>query len=385
MRATTDIEDLLGQTPPGSSVVFALSFCTPEIVAASRWICFIREAADRMKQIRIYIVAGGPHPSGDPDSCLRMGVDGCVIGAGELAFLGLLEALASGDALGGLPGVVTRIGQSAICSPEVDLDGYLPAYPEAGLYAPVEITRGCPQGCAFCQTGRLFGTQIRHRSLDTLARWFREVRARGHTICRFIAPNAFAYGSDRFDCVDLSSLEALLRRASETMGRDRVYFGGFPSEVWPTSVTREAVRLVKGFTATRRLVMGAQSGSQAVLDRVHRRHSLDDVERAVGVILAEGLAVDVDFIVGFPDETDEERAESLEFMRGLIQMGARIHTHTFLPLAGTPLYNRDASAVDPDTRRGLEQLASSGFAFGQWRTQEKQGREIPEFLRTLRP
>jgi len=376
LGACEDVHSILRSAEPQTHIVFAFSFCTPDIAGAAALIRNVREAVSQSGHRNTTLVAGGPHPSGDPAGCLRMGIDICVVGPGEIPFLEILEALARGRRVDGLPGVVTRAGQSPQQAPDVDLDGYLPAYPEARLFAPIEISRGCPQGCAFCQTAQIFGARMRHRSTETLARWFREVRDRGHTTGRVITPNAFAYGSACFDTPNHGSLEHVLRSACESVGRENVYFGGFPSEVWPKSVTREAVRLVKRFTANRRLVLGAQSGCQAVLDRIHRRHTPDDVERAVRIILDEHLTADVDFIVGFPGETDEERAESVRFMRELVNLGARIHTHSFLPLAGTRLYDSAPSPVDPDTRLALEQLSGSGVAFGQWLTQENLAAEI---------
>jgi len=137
---------------------------------------------------------------------------------------------------------------------------------------------------------------------------------------------------------------------------------------------------VRRHAANRRLVLGAQSGSPAVLERIGRRHAPEDVERAARTILAEGLAVDVDFILGFPEETDEERAETVRFMRALSALGARLHLHAFLPLAGTPLYRRPPSAIDAKTRRAVESMTGPGLVFGEWRKQERLAAEVRAFL-----
>ena len=84
----------------------------------------------------------------------------------------------------------------------------------------VEIYRGCPFACGFCQTPHIFGHCMRHRSLDEIIMY-----AHRHEQVRFVTPNAFAYGSDgihpRFDKV-----ERLMEKIQAPL-----YFGTFPSEV----------------------------------------------------------------------------------------------------------------------------------------------------------
>lgn len=155
------------------------------------------------------------------------------------------------------------------------------------------------------------------------------------------------------------------------------------ARVVPCSTSEEVIDVIQS-THPDTAVVGAQSGNQARLDGLNRRHTLDDVERAVRIIHGEGLTADVDFILGFPDESGEERKETVRFMQGLVKGGARVHAHSFLPLAGTPLYDDSPSAIDPETRTALERLSGAGAATGQWRKQEVQGQQLRRFLTGLR-
>ncbi|MEZ5334950.1 MAG: radical SAM protein [Methanolobus sp.] len=45
--------------------------------------------------------------------------------------------------------------------------------------SPLEISRGCPFRCRYCQTPRLFGNKMRHRSIDSIvkyAKYYRDLR-----------------------------------------------------------------------------------------------------------------------------------------------------------------------------------------------------------------
>ena len=72
--------------------------------------------------------------------------------------------------------------------------------------------------------------------------WVRRAMEKGYSYARFITPNAFAYQSeDNGRTVNLEAIEHLLREMAGLMAKDKVYFGTFPSEVGPETVTPEVV------------------------------------------------------------------------------------------------------------------------------------------------
>jgi B12-binding domain/radical SAM domain protein len=238
-------------------------------------------------------------------------------------------------------------------------------------FGPIEITRGCPCACAFCQTSFLFGGRMRHRSVEKTVMWLRQAIEGGYSYARFTTPNAFAYLSeDNGRTPNLEAIERLLRETSALLGKDRVYFGTFPSEVGPETVTEDAVALVRRYCTNDNLIFGAQTGSDRLLRAMHRRHSVADVYRATEIVVAAGLTAIVDVIFGLPGEQAEDVAATVQLMEDLVAMGAVIHSHTFMPLPGTPLENAPPGRVDPALHPLLDRLASQGHQIGQWRKQE---------------
>ena len=194
----------------------------------------------------------------------------------------------------------------------------------------------------------------------------------GYGYARFVTPNAFAYQSeDNGRTVNLDALEHLLRETAALLGRERVYLGTFPSEVGPETVTPEAVALVRRYCGNDNLIFGAQTGSDRLLRLLRRRHSVADVYRATEVISAGGFTPIVDFIFGLPGEEPEDIAATVRLMEDLVALGAVLHTHTFMPLPGTPLEDAPPGRVDPALHPMLDRLASMGHQIGQWRKQEK--------------
>jgi len=352
-------------------LVVALSFTTAHLPASKEVLAALRSLAPAP-----FVVAGGPHPSARPAQVLHLGADAVVIGEGEVALPALLERVLGGATPAGLPGVAVLAADGSLQrGPRprpVDLDVYPPLGVAHRRFGPLEITRGCPSACTFCQTSFLFGGRMRHRSVERLVAWVRRAMERGYSYVRFVTPNAFAYQSeDNGRTVNLEAIEQLLREMAALVGRERLYFGTFPSEVGPETVSPTAVALVRRYCGNDSLIFGAQSGSDRLLRALHRNHTVDDVYRAAEAIAAAGLTPIVDLIFGLPGEEPEDVVATLRLMEDMVALGAVLHTHTFMPLPGTPLEGAPPGRVDPALHPLLDHLASQGHQIGHWRQQEE--------------
>lgn len=293
-------------------------------------------------------IVGGPHAAACPREVAGY-ADYVVVGEGEYTLPRLLEDLRDGGE-GRMPGVMTGSFYEPAKS-SVRLDAY-PAFSEIKGY--VEITRGCPHACGYCQTPQIFGHCMRHRSIDAVARF-----ANRHEQSRFVSPNAFAYGSDgthpRWD--KIGNLFGACRH--------QIFFGTFPSEVRPEFVCNESLSLVTHYCANTKLHFGAQSGSDTVLAKLHRGHTVADVLSAVDLCREYSLLPVVDFIVGLPFESDDDQRATLSLIREISRSGI-IHVHRFIPLPGTPLANAVARDLLPEVENVLGKLALRGRLTGSW-------------------
>jgi B12-binding domain/radical SAM domain protein len=356
----------------------------PVVVGVSVATADLPEAANLLGELQALhpaplVVSGGPHPSARPAQVLRLGAHAVVIGEGERALPTLLEAWFGGRSPLGLPGVAVMDANGSVRfgprSQPVDLDAYPLFGVEHRRFAPIELTRGCACACAFCQTSYLFGGKMRHRSVDHVTTWVRQAMKQGYNYLRFITPNAFAYQSeDNGRTVNLEAMEHLLQEMAALVGRERVYFGTFPSEVGPETVSPETVALVRRYCGNDNLIFGAQTGSERLLRTLHRSHTVADIYQATEIVVAGGLTPIVDLIFGLPGEGPEDVAATVRLMEDLVAMGAVLHTHTFMPLPGTPLEKEAPGRVDPALYSLLDRLASQGHQIGQWRTQEQLAR-----------
>ena len=176
----------------------------------------------------IILVAGGPYPSGDWRRTLKMGVDIAVVGEGEKSFPELLAKIYSGERFEHIKGVAFKKGSEIIftgCSERVEnLDLYPPFSEKYGLFSAIEITRGCPRGCNYCQTSYLFGRQMRHRSIENILMWGKVFKCRGHYDIRFISPDALSYGSDGKN-PGLDIIAEMLKAVNGVIEKKHIFFG----------------------------------------------------------------------------------------------------------------------------------------------------------------
>jgi B12-binding domain/radical SAM domain protein len=351
-------------------VVVGLSFATPQYAAMRGMISDLRS-----RYPDIAILAGGPHPTADPASCLRAGCDLAVCGEGEETLAAVLGEMQSGGRARGLPGTA-YLDAAGRClrmraRSSIDLDAYPPFAIRNGKYGPIEITRGCPYGCGFCQTSKLFGRRPRHRKPEVVAHYAAQMVRIGMFDLRVVSPDAFAYGSRDGREVDLAAVRELLARVREAQGPGgRLFFGSMPSEVRPEHVSAQALRLVREYAANDNLTIGAQSGSQRILDACGRGHSVADITRAAALALKAGFKANLDFIFGLPGETEADLARTLALMQRLALMGARIHAHGFMPLPQTRFAGRTPTRLPERMRKALDHMSAAGVLFGQWRTQQ---------------
>jgi len=303
-------------------------------------------------------VAGGPHPSARPKEALRY-FDYVVIGEGEETLpelIGVIKGEGDPERVRGIAYKRNGVVRLTPSRDHVDLDRYPPFRPP--IFSPIEISRGCPWGCAYCQTPCLFGRKMRHRSIPSILKY-----SRCYSDLRFTSPNSLAYGSDGVH-PRIEKVELLLKSLYEL--NKPIYFGTFPSEVRPDFVSEEALDLVVRYCKNRYLSIGGQSGSDQVLKQIGRGHDVEVVRRACEMCLDRGIVPNLDLIVGLPMETPEDQRMTLDLAREVVGKGGRIRAHYFSPLPDTPLEDATPAPVVDDVAKEMGKLALRGKATGKW-------------------
>ena len=365
----------------GARVLVGWSFYSPDFAEMTEELRAVRA---RTSSQGVLHVCGGVHASAEPLQTLRAGFDLVAIGEGEILVREIVRAMLRGESPRGLQGTAWLDGDDAKSAPmkrngkaeRVKLDDFPPCAPAHRRHGPIEITRGCIYACRFCQTPFFAGANFRHRSVENVREWVRYFVSCNFRDYRFLTPTSMSYGTHT-EQPDLAAVEALLATVRGEIGPARkLWFGTFPSEVRPEHVTHEALRLLSRYVDNRSLILGGQSGSDAMLAHSKRGHDVSTIERGAALCVEHGFVPHVDFLFGMPGETEDDVQKTLQLMDRLVAQGARVHGHTFLPLPGTPFRRAAPGALTPELRQRLVRLASQGAVYGQWEQQETTAKEM---------
>jgi len=346
----------------------------------------IRTLSSMKKLGQIVLICGGSHASGDPLGTLELGFDYVIAGDGEKAFPELIRCLSENIDPIRIKGLAYLENSKLKFNgfDRVNLDNFPPYCEELGLFNPIEITRGCPFGCKYCQVSYFLGFKPRHRSLDLVLEYTKRMLERGLVNTRYISPNILSYGSKTGQELNMEILEEFFSKTYELSVikyHGNLYLTSFPSTVRPDFINEDTIKLISKYTTRKRISFGAQSGSDKILKKIGRQHTVDDVINAVKLSRKYGFIVDVDFIFGLPGEAREDVEATFNLIKKLVELGARIRAHVFLPLPGTPFSNAPIGKIDNKIMNYFAKLTSKGHGFGPWLEQIRMAKDIDELRR----
>jgi tRNA-2-methylthio-N6-dimethylallyladenosine synthase len=249
-------------------------------------------------------------------------------------------------------GAVTEILDEAVLDDQAMFPSALPARRETSYNAWVTIQIGCDNSCAFCIVPAVRGAEI-SRPFDDVVAEVGELAAAGVTEVTLLGQNVNSYGRDLQRAarsagdadVRLRPLFAdLLAAVSAVEGIRRVRF----TSPHPKDMRTETfAAMASAPSICEHLHYPLQSGSDAVLAAMHRGYTaqryLDRL--AAGRALVPDLAVSTDIIVGFPGETEDDFAATLEVAAAAEYDYA--YTFIFSPRPGTEAAALTDRFVDP--------------------------------------
>ncbi len=332
--------------------ILILSFMTPHLPEISREL-------ETIGQKNVLIAAGGPHISGEDELVRKMGVKIIFKGEGESSFLKFGSDILNGN--------IPETGKIYSPAQKYDLDKHFPFSNYFSYVPPLEIFHGCFWRCKYCQTGTV---KRSFRSIDSIKIFLNELKTKQFKRVTFISPSALEYGSSRPGHPDKGKISDLMETVS-SFGFPFFEYGIFPSEIRPGTLDPELSKLLKNNVTNTRLTLGAQSGSDLRLKELNRGHTIEDVEIDVETANATGFIVNLDFIIGYPDETADEREETFNFIKRLSKdYKVKIHLHHFFPLSGSSYKFRLPTFLNDHDRAHLKNLKKSGISTNWWEEHE---------------
>lgn len=286
------------------------------------------------------LVAGGPDVTYNTEAYLRAGFDFCISGEGEQTLLELVEALRTNGDYQTIPGISylyegavnvliprEKVRElSELPQPDriaIPIEKYLDTWKKHHGKRTLNIStqRGCPYTCKWCSTA-VYGQSYRRNSPENVVQEIEWLIQTYQVEALWFVDDVFTVSHKWLSELHQLFLERQIQIDFEIITR--------------AERLNEQVLLQLKEMGCFRIWIGAESGSQQIIDRMDRRVKLETVQSMMQQTRKFGMEAGTFIMVGYPGETKQDIFRTLEHIRACNPHLLTV-TKTY-PIKGTALF-----------------------------------------------
>lgn len=228
-------------------------------------------------------------------------------------------------------------GRRAVCDVADNIEVMpttLPSAREEAHHAWIPIIIGCNNFCSYCIVPHTRGRET-SRTLEDILGEVERLVADGVIEVTLLGQNVNSYGRDLYGT---SKFASLLNRLNAVSGLRRVRF----TTSHPKDLTDDIIEAIAaGEKICEHIHLPVQAGSNAVLRAMNRKYTKEGYLETIAKIYTAipGASITTDIMVGFPGETDEDFAHTLDVVEKARYDSA--FTFIFSPRSETPAAKMD--------------------------------------------
>ena len=301
------------------------------------------------------IVLGGPDVTYNVENYLKAGADFLVIGEGEETTFELYQAIINNSEIHQINGIAflenNQVIQTEARTKFKELNE-LPLPNREAIYMQkyletwknnhgkssmtISTQRGCPYTCKWCSTA-VYGQSYRRRPAHLVVEEMKMLKEKYN-------PDAIWFVDDVFTV----SYKWLTEFHSEIIKQNAII--PFECITRAERLNDEILQLLKEIGCFR-IWIGAESGSQKIIDLMDRRVDINHVKKMIQDTNAIGIKTGTFVMVGYPEETIEDIDKTIRYLK---EAKPTEYTITIAyPIKGTSLYkeieNKITNKLDWET------------------------------------
>ena len=195
----------------------------------------------------------------------------------------------------------------------------------------VSIQEGCDKFCSFCVVPYTRGSEF-SRSINEIKEEIKKYIDNGIKEVILLGQNVNAYHDDS-QSGKHADLAYLINKISEFDNIERIrYMTSHPNEMTNSLIEAHG----KNFKLMPFLHLPIQSGSDKILQKMNRKHNVKKYYKIIDKLKSwrPDIALSSDFIVGFPEETNEDFDQTMKFVENV--NFAIAYSFMFSSRPGTP-------------------------------------------------
>lgn len=298
------------------------------------------------------IVLGGPDVSYNIENYLNAGADFLVIGEGEETTFELYTAILNNQNYNEINGIAFLENEKVVQTKArtkfreldalplpnrkaINMQKYLDTWKNNHGQSSMTIStqRGCPYTCKWCSTA-VYGQSYRRRPAEQVAAEMKLLKEQYN-------PDAIWFVDDVFTV----SHKWLLAFKEAVLNQEAVI--PFECITRAERLNDDILQLLKEVGCFR-IWIGAESGSQKIIDLMDRRVDVNVVKEAIQKTNQLGIETGTFIMLGYPGETEKDISETIQYLK---DANPTHYTITIAyPIKGTSLYNdiEDKITMAPD-------------------------------------
>lgn len=311
--------------------------------------CCVRENAEN----RVYGNVGALAPLKQDKPDLMIAVCGCMMQQEGMAEhiaerFPFVDVVFGTHNLHQFPNLLLEAMQSNLTIVEVLDDNEsivedMPIERSKGISAWVTIMHGCNNFCSYCIVPYVRGREKSRGPIDILKE-VESIAQQGYKEITLLGQNVNSYGKD---LAEQYLFPDLLRDINKIDGIERIRF----MTSHPKDLSDDLIKAMGDCEKIcEHLHLPVQSGSNKILEKMNRKYTREQYLQLISRV-REGvpnIAITTDIIVGFPGETEEDFADTLDLVRAAQFDSA--FTFIYSPRQGTRAADMD-DQVDIDIKK----------------------------------
>jgi radical SAM superfamily enzyme YgiQ (UPF0313 family) len=300
----------------------------------------VLKIAKYLKRIRkdLVLVCGGPHASLAPEHTLSDGViDYSIIGEGEISFSKLVSNLMQNEKGINIPGVFYMVSNKMLGKEnqeELDLSklptpdfGLLPLDRYFGIKKRIYLhtSRGCAFNCIYCSVPKCWGRKVREIPIEIL---IGQLRA-----------SLDKYKPDEIQIVDDNFSHrkgALIKNFCEQIIANNLTFK-WKCQVRTDQLDENVIKMMAS-SGCFEVDMGIESGNEKIQRYIRKNLDLQKTLQVIALIHQENMFTKAFFMVGFPEESFDAIADTVNYSIKLKDKGLDdVAFFPVMPFPGTDI------------------------------------------------
>ena len=245
-----------------------------------------------------------------------------------------------------LPELVAKLARSEKHLIDLDFveeekfDNLPKEYSSQGTSAFISIQEGCDKFCTFCIVPYTRGPEfsrspeeIYREAISLVAKGAKEIHLLGQNVNAYHGKSLNSNGEGGVESDINFTLTDLIRHISSIKGLERIrYITSHPKDMTDDLINIHGrLNQLMPF-----LHLPVQSGSDKILKMMNRKHTRAEYFAIIDKLRAvrPDIALSSDFIVGFPGETDEDFADTMDLVKKVRY--SQCYSFKYSPRPGTP-------------------------------------------------